>query len=457
MSTAGPCSRRMYPLLPGPPAALDAVAAAGFDSAEPRRATTCYDFGPEGIEQTRAALRRSRNSHGRERDRPRRGPRAGDRRAEGADRDVAVLSINCVGPRETWATTSKPGCAYIEVITHYEAARREPGRPASRLDLRRTPVAGAGYRRGARAQRRTAQSSSSPCTRDSSTFPSRSQPYEREIAHALVDAGAQRDHRSPRAHPAGDRGLPWASDLPRARQFRHRDRALSALRAPTEERRASWARERLRLFGFVPDPAMPTYPFHPESRNTAVARLEVGPRDVLAAAVLPFWIDERRAPCPRRSGNEGARSAEYIRRITAEAGFATDIRRDRSTVCRSAWKEPLHDRRKKGPLEGKTVLDLTTALAGPYATLLLASLGARVIKIENPSRGGDSSRNNSPYVTAEGLSVRRADPTDMSVSMMVRGRNKESITLNLKHPPVARSSSTLPATPMSSWRTTARG
>lgn len=88
----------------------------------------------------------------------------------------------------------------------------------------------------------------------------------------------------------------------------------------------------------------------------------------------------------------------------------------------------------RGPLEGKTVLDLTTALAGPYATLLLASLGARVIKIENPTRGGDSSRNNSPYVTSDGLSKRRTAPDDMSVSMMLRGRNKESITLNLKHP-----------------------
>ena len=87
-----------------------------------------------------------------------------------------------------------------------------------------------------------------------------------------------------------------------------------------------------------------------------------------------------------------------------------------------------------GPLDGKTVLDLTTALAGPYATLLLAGLGARVIKIENPSRGGDSSRNNSPYVTEDGLRMRRQSPQDMSVSMMVRGRNKESITLNLKHP-----------------------
>jgi CoA:oxalate CoA-transferase len=87
-----------------------------------------------------------------------------------------------------------------------------------------------------------------------------------------------------------------------------------------------------------------------------------------------------------------------------------------------------------GPLEGKTVIDLTTALAGPYATLLLAGLGARVIKVENPSRGGDSSRNNSPYLTANGLSRRRTSPDDMSVSMLSRGRGKESVTLNLKHP-----------------------
>jgi CoA:oxalate CoA-transferase len=86
------------------------------------------------------------------------------------------------------------------------------------------------------------------------------------------------------------------------------------------------------------------------------------------------------------------------------------------------------------PLEGKTVIDLTTALAGPYATLQLAGLGARVIKVENPRSGGDSSRNNSPYATEGGLSVQRTDAHDLSVSMLLRGRGKESITLDLKHP-----------------------
>ncbi|SDF46540.1 Crotonobetainyl-CoA:carnitine CoA-transferase CaiB [Lentzea fradiae] len=86
------------------------------------------------------------------------------------------------------------------------------------------------------------------------------------------------------------------------------------------------------------------------------------------------------------------------------------------------------------PLAGRTVVDLTTALAGPYATLVLGGLGARVIKVENPRTGGDSSRGNSPYLGKDGLGLRRVHPDDMSVSMLLRGRNKESVTLDLKHP-----------------------
>lgn len=86
------------------------------------------------------------------------------------------------------------------------------------------------------------------------------------------------------------------------------------------------------------------------------------------------------------------------------------------------------------PLRGRVVLDLTTALAGPYATLLLAGLGATVIKIENPATGGDSSRNNAPYLGRDGVRLDRGSPEDMSVNLIGRARNKQSITLNLKQP-----------------------
>jgi CoA:oxalate CoA-transferase len=85
------------------------------------------------------------------------------------------------------------------------------------------------------------------------------------------------------------------------------------------------------------------------------------------------------------------------------------------------------------PLDGYTVLDLTTALAGPYAALLLAGLGARVIKVENP-RSPDTARNNPPFIGRDGVAMVRRHADDMSLAIMERGRNKQSITLNLKHP-----------------------
>jgi CoA:oxalate CoA-transferase len=85
------------------------------------------------------------------------------------------------------------------------------------------------------------------------------------------------------------------------------------------------------------------------------------------------------------------------------------------------------------PLEGLTVLDLTIALAGPFATFLLAGLGARVIKIENPA-GGDICRANAPYLGVRGATLTRENEDDVSISALNRLRNKLSVTLNLKNP-----------------------
>jgi CoA:oxalate CoA-transferase len=85
------------------------------------------------------------------------------------------------------------------------------------------------------------------------------------------------------------------------------------------------------------------------------------------------------------------------------------------------------------PLEDLTVLDLTTALAGPFATLLLGGLGARVIKVENPL-SPDSSRTNPPFLGRNGASLTQGDADDVSIAVLNRLRNKLGITLNLKHP-----------------------
>ena len=88
------------------------------------------------------------------------------------------------------------------------------------------------------------------------------------------------------------------------------------------------------------------------------------------------------------------------------------------------------------PLEGLRVIDLTRALAGPYATMLLAGLGAQVIKVEDP-KGGDLARENSPYVGRDGIVVERRHADDVSMSHLTRSRGKYGVTLNLKRPEAA--------------------
>ena len=76
---------------------------------------------------------------------------------------------------------------------------------------------------------------------------------------------------------------------------------------------------------------------------------------------------------------------------------------------------------RRGPLSGVTVLDLTRVLAGPYCTMVLADLGARVIKVERPD-DGDDARSIGPFVRAK------------SAYFMSLNRGKESISLDLRDP-----------------------
>jgi len=94
---------------------------------------------------------------------------------------------------------------------------------------------------------------------------------------------------------------------------------------------------------------------------------------------------------------------------------------------------PLRDRASAlpRPLDGIRVLDLTVALAGPYCSLLLAAMGAEVIKVEGP-KGGDIARANPPFYGAGGFHLDAMGEGDVSASTLLRSRNKKSITLDLK-------------------------
>ncbi|WP_109472045.1 CaiB/BaiF CoA transferase family protein [Ornithinimicrobium cavernae] len=79
----------------------------------------------------------------------------------------------------------------------------------------------------------------------------------------------------------------------------------------------------------------------------------------------------------------------------------------------------------RGPLDGILVVDLSRALSGPHAGMMLGDLGARVIKVEEPA-GGDQSRAWGPFVGGE------SGERGTSTYFLSCNRNKESIALDLK-------------------------
>ena len=160
-----------------------------------------------------------------------------------------------------------------------------------------------------------------------------------------------------------------------------------------------------------------------ERANRILAEAETSPE--LPAAARPRRRPRRRRPLRgrRRGGDPGAVQAVRRRRCHRPVGAAAADRRQPRRADRVEVPHPRGDRRAArpssmtaGPLAGIRILEVGIMLAGPYATMLLADLGAEVIKIEPP--GGEISRQVSDSYFASLNRGKRSVCLDLSV----RGR-----------------------------------
>lgn len=307
--------------IPAPPANplhLQALPRAGFHVAT-LAGNHIHDAGPAGIEDTAEVLRGLgvATTGAAENLAAARAPAIVERRGV----RVGVLSYNCVGPREGWATSKKAGCAYVKVLTHYDLDYASPGGPPrvytfcdpDSLDAMAADVA---------QLRLAADIVVVAFHKGSGHTPAKIEMYERPVARAAVDAGADvvvGHHAHILRGIEVYRGKPIFHGLG---NFVCVTRALSPSGNDSAER-AAWARRREQIFGFRPDPAMPTYPFHPESRHTLIAHCRVAADGSVEAGFVPCYIDGDARPVPQARAAGGEAVADYVRRITEAAGLRT--------------------------------------------------------------------------------------------------------------------------------------
>jgi len=298
------------------PGNLAALKRAGFHIAT-LAGNHIADAGPNGVEDTIAELRRLGLAT------------AGAgmnlteaRRPAIVERDgvqLGCLSFNCVGPRESWAGKDRAGCAYVHVLTHYELDHASPGGPPTvytfaepnTLEEMETDV---------EILRKEVDVLVVALHKGLGHTPATVGTYERQVAKAAIDAGADVvvGHH---AHIL--QGMEIYKDRPIFHglgNFAIATKALNMDGNASPERRA-WAERRKKLFGFEPDPEYPTYPFHPDAKNAIIAYCEVDREGVRSAGFRPCFVNRHSQPEVLVNDQRGQAVASYVQESSSRAGL----------------------------------------------------------------------------------------------------------------------------------------
>lgn len=296
----------------GDPARLEALGRAGFDVIT-LAANHLFDYGPAGVRDTIDALEAQGiatagagiNIH--EARRPAIVTHEGRR--------IATLSYNCAGPRESWASAGKAGAAYVHCMKHLEERETYTFAEPRTLRAMQDDIA---------ALRDQADVVIVALHKGIVHTPVEVQDAEKQVSYAAIDAGADVviGHH---AHIL--RGIEYYRGKPIFHGLCNFVCVTDALSQDPGKNdspeRLYHAAKRLKLYNFTPDPDYPKYAFHPEAKNSMIAVCDVGADGQIAAGFIPLWIEPSGQPVALGDTAKGREVADYIARITTEAGFDT--------------------------------------------------------------------------------------------------------------------------------------
>jgi len=238
------------------------------------------------------------------------------------------LSYNCVGPRESWATDKKSGCAYVQILTHYELDHATPGGPPSVYSFAeprslKSMVDDIGKLRPVCDVLVVA------LHKGIGHVPIKLAMYEKEVTHAAIDAGADLilGHH---AHIL--KGIEQYKGKIIFHGLGNFVTVTHALAVRDDQESQQWAKRRKELFGFEPDPEYPAYPFHPEAKQTIVAKCIIENGNIAEVRYLPCYVNKKGQPEILSDDERGQQVFEYVREITWGAGLNARFAWDENEV-----------------------------------------------------------------------------------------------------------------------------
>lgn len=237
---------------------------------------------------------------------------------------IGFLSYNCIGPRESWATPTKPGCAYVNVLTHYEQAHVTPGSPPMIYTFAEPGSLNAMVN-DIRKLRPECDVLVVALHKGSVHTPVTLEMYEQPVCYKAIDAGADLIIG---CHAHILKGV----EIYKGKVIFHGlGNFITVTKALTEApswNLAQWIERRKKLFGFEPDPEYPTYPFHPEAKQTIIGKCVIEDKKVAKVSYISCMVNKKGQPELLRNDERARQVFEYMEKITREAGLNARFEQD---------------------------------------------------------------------------------------------------------------------------------
>ena len=237
---------------------------------------------------------------------------------------IGFLSYNCIGPRESWATPAKPGCAYVSVLTHYEPAHVTPGSPSAIYTFAEPESLNA-MKEDIQKLRLTCDVLVVAFHKGIVHTPVRLDMYEQPLSYAAIDAGADLILG---AHAHIMKGIEVYREKFIFHGMGNFITVTKALTVASNFNLARWIERRKKLFGFEPDPDYPTYPFHPEAKQAIIAKFIIEDKKIARVSCIPCWVNKKGQPEVLKNDERAGQVIGYMEKITREAGLNARFERD---------------------------------------------------------------------------------------------------------------------------------